>query len=1159
MKNVFCNQGFCAATPMKSYARHWLSTKSIGVQSGMLFITKRKHWMQHSGNISKTIMKVMKLTTFFLTVALLNVSAKGVSQTITFSGKSVGLKKVFTAIEEQTGMVIFYNNGLLEHAMPVTLTARNMKLTDFLEKALREGALSYEITNKMIVITEKSKTSFSRGITSSYQTLVSGTIFAADNNTPLPGASIKIKGTAIGTNTDNNGKFSIKATPGQVLIVSYIGYLDQEIIVKEGGLAINVILEQKKEALGEVVVVAYGTQRKETVTGAISAISTKEIKQSPAANLAVNLAGRLPGLTTVQNSGEPGQDVTNLYLRGQRTLNGQAPLIMVDGVPRDLTYIDPNEVESVTILKDASSTAMFGVRGANGVILVTTRRGTSEKPQISFSSETGIQQFNRLPDPVHSWELAEMTNQAWMNDGQPAYSRFSEQAIEHYRKQDRPDIYPDNDWLGMLSRKNTMQQRFNLNVSGRSKAMRYFVNVGHLSQNGLWKTDQKDYNASSSLKRYNFRSNIDVDLNKTLTAFLNVAGYMEQANAPNPDRSSAQLLYYTYIYPATMPGPLTPDGQVLTTQSESNPPWAFINRSGYTQEKRTNVTASYGMEQKLDFITQGLSAKIMASFDVRTIYNIDARQSFQQWIMDVVPDENGVEQPVYSRRDQQENTPLDMSDRARFFSYFNVQGFLNYSRSFGDHAVTGLLLYQQDNQTQAGDRLPYRVMGIANRITYGFKNKYFAEFNGGYNGSEQFASHNRFGFFPSFSASWVISKEKFLQNNPLIHFLKIRGSYGKVGNDRLGGARFLYLDNINLGGGGYNQSLYNGQRINEALIGNSALRWEVSRKTNVGIEFGLFNQLDFVLDVFKEKTDNMLINRQQIPKILGLSGTPPVNMGIVDNHGYEIEVKYRKRFNKDLSLLVNANYNYAANKLIFNDEPMRSETFAYRYRQQGYPIGQQFGYLTDGFWNSAEDIAASGLTYQVGAGQPRPGDLKYIDVNKDKVIDEKDMAPILYSPVPQHTFGGAISVNYRNFDFSLLFQGVSNVSKTYTGNGIFEIAGGANVFYDIHRNAWTPERAANGQKITYPALGSSMNSNHVANQFFIWDASYLRLKNFEIGYSLSTKAIARMKLQQLRVYANALNPITWDRMPTKAYDPEISWVLAYPIQRVFNFGINVIF
>lgn len=978
-----------------------------------------------------------------------------------------------------------------------------------------------------------------------------------DGARPIGGVSVRVKGTNIGTSTDQDGRFQIEAEVGQTLVFTIVGYLSMERLVTSSG-DVDVTLAEDLSDIDEVVVVGYGTQKKETVTGAISSIQTKEIKQSPASNLAISLAGKLPGLTVTQSAGEPGREGVNLYLRGLRTLNGQSPLILVDGVPRELTYIDPNEVESVTILKDASSTAVFGVKGANGVILVTTKRGVNEKPQISLSVENALQQFNRIPNPVNAFEYVTMANQARLNDGRSLL--YSDEAIQHYLKQDRPDLYPDNDWMSMMVNKRTNQSRANLNISGKAKSTAYFVNVGALHQDGLWKVKQDEYDASSSLKRYNFRSNVDINLNKTLSAFLNVGGYLEMLNKPNPNADNLMLLYSTYTYPRIMPGPLTPDGEVVGhSGTDSNPPWGIINKSGYSQEKRVNVMATYGMEQSLSSITKGLSAKLMASFDTRTIYKLNASQTFQQYIMEIEKDEEGNDTPVYHRRDQVENTPLSLSSNSDFLSYLNIQGSVKYEKSLNNHDLTGLVLFQQEEQILQGQRLPFRVIGAVSRLTYGFNNKYFAEFNAGYNGSEQFARENRFGFFPSISGSWIVSREKFLENNQMLSFLKFRGSYGVVGNDRLGGSRFLYLDDVKLAEGGIVSALYAGQIIEESKIGNPDIKWEVSKKMNFGLEVGLFNQFDIIADFYTEKTDNMLINRQQFSQILGLSGLPPLNIGVVENYGFEIELKHTKAFTNNFSILSKVNLNYAKNKLIFNDEPRRPETYAYPYQQQGYSIGQQFGYLTDGFWKNQEEIDNSGLVYQVGTGQPRVGDLKYIDVNNDGKISEEDISPVLYSSIPEFTFGGALSVNYKSFDVSFLLQGVSRVSRPYTGNGIFEVGQGNSVFFDIHRNAWTAEREENGEKITWPALGSSTNSNHIQNEFFIWDASYLRLKSFEVGYTLPNRIVSKMRMQNLRVYATALNPLTWDKFPTKEYDPELSWALAYPIQRVFNFGVNVIF
>lgn len=1099
------------------------------------------------------LLLIMRLIMVLLTTCFLQVSASTFGQRITLSEKNATLEKVLHKIALQANIKVVYADNFLQQARAVTVKLNDRPLADALDEVFKNQVLDYELKENTIIIKQKDVSLLDKVLAIFKNIDIEGTV--TDNaGLPLPGASVKIKGTDKGTVTNSKGEFHLQnVDEHSELEVSYIGFKTQILKVDNKTEFKIVLLSTEGEGLDEVVVVAFGTQKKETVTGAIASISTREIKQSPAANLAVTLAGRLPGLTTIQTSGEPGRDITQLFLRGMRSLNGQSPLILVDGIPRDLTYIDPNEVSDVTILKDASATAMFGVRGANGVILVTTRRGTSEVPEISFSSEYGIQQFNRTPDPVNAAELAELTNQAYKNSGlAPVYT---DEVIQHYRNQDKPGLYPDNDWVGMLTNKSTKQQRHNLNVNGSGKAVSYFVNAGYLFQDGLWKTNQKDYDVNSSLKRYNFRSNIDLQLNKNLKAFLNLGGYLENLNAPNPDVSTYQLLYYTYVNPANALGPLTPDGEIVVPNMSKHPPYGFINRSGYIQEKRTNITASYGMEHKLDFLTPGLAAKMMVSFDARTIYSLNARQTFQRWLPEIDPN---TEEISYRRLPGYENNPLSLSTTASYLSYFNLQGFINYNRTFKDHAVTGLLLYQQDERIEPNDRLPYRIMGLSSRLTYGFKNRYFFEFNAGYNGSEQFMSGNRFGFFPSVSAGWVISNEKFFEKFTAINSLKIRGSYGKVGNDRLGSRRFLFLDDIKRVGSVYSGSIGQGTSITEAYIGNPNIQWEITHKANLGLEIGLFKSLNLNLDVFSEKVDNMLINRRMVSSILGMSGLPALNIGKMENKGFEAELKYQKQLSKDWSLLSSINFNYAKNNVIYTDEPIKPEGFAYRYYEQGFSYGQNFGLKTNGFWNSNEEITASNLEYRIGLGSPRQGDLKYIDQNNDGIIDEKDVVPIGNSIIPQYTFGAAFSVRFKSFDFSFLFQGMSKVDKFYGGGlGISEYADATNVFFDIHKNAWTPERQADGSKITYPALANGVNTNTYRNDYFTWDASFIRLKNFEVGYFIPNSK--NWGVQNFRVYVNAQNPITWDRLKTKSVDPEVNDAGSYPMQRIINMGVNVVF
>ncbi|HLT42229.1 MAG TPA: SusC/RagA family TonB-linked outer membrane protein, partial [Sphingobacteriaceae bacterium] len=549
----------------------------------------------------------------------------------------------------------------------------------------------------------------------------------------------------------------------------------------------------------------------------------------------------------------------------------------------------------------------------------------------------------------------------------------------------------------------------------------------------------------------------------------------------------------------------------------------------------------------------------MMSFDTKTLYQLNASRNYETWTQIIDPnlqDEDGRDQ-VYYTKIGGENTPLSMSSGSTFESFSNFQFMVNYNRLFsGKHQVTGLLMAQQEQRIRPGDRLPFNLRGVSSRVTYGYHNLYFAEFNAGYNGSEQFAKGKRYGFFPSVSASWVASNEAFMQDISFMDLLKFRGSYGQVGNDRLGSKRFLYLDDIQRVGGGYSPSLGVGATISESYIGNPDIKWEIADKFNIGLEIGLLQQFNLTVDVFKEKRSNVLISRGMVPMLTGIVGDvrPPVNIGIVENKGYEIELKYNKQFANSLSLFSNINFNRAKNKVVFMDEPILSEDYAYRYRQTGYSIGQHFGYIVDGYFNSPEEIS-SYMPYEIGRS-PRPGDFKYRDVNGDGKINDRDMAPIGHSVIPEYTYGAAFGVSYKGFSISALFQGVANVSTYLSDIGVYET-------YDFRErmlHAWTPERYAAGEEILYPALSTGLSSSNNNNSFYLENTSFVRLKNAEVGYEFSTANwMSFLKAQSFRVYVNGMNLFTWDKMRTKDYDPEISNSFTYPVYRVFNAGVNIIF
>lgn len=1007
-------------------------------------------------------------------------------------------------------------------------------------------------------------------------TLVTGTV--VDNaGLPLIGVNV-VENTMNGTVTDLDGKFSIRIAPHSELHISYIGYVTQT-IKAENKKDLRIVLLENSELLEEVVVVGYGSQKKVSVTGAVASIQTKDLKQSSSANLSSALAGRLPGLTAIQSSGQPGRDDVSLYLRGSSTVNGSNPLIMIDGVPRDnIGTLDPNEIASVSVLKDASATAVFGVRGANGVIMITTRRGEAGKQELSVTADYSLQSFITRPDRIHSWEFAALRNQAARNSGVPEDNLpFTDYMIEKYKSGEDPIFYPDRDPYDSMFRKWAPQSRVNVNLNGGTDKLQYFVNAAYLGQGGQFKTESEDklgYDPSFKMHRYNFRANLDYKIAGNLKASLNVATYIQKMYSPqlrrlysgSMDGMVTDMLHMTWATPPTDPGPLTADGygvpadQVIAQSGISDRNiYGDLNRRGYRQETSTNLNTSFTLDWGLDFITKGLSTKVMLAYDSKANTAMDGVRELDMY--GVVVARNAGEKNYYKEVRVNQNNTIDLSKSMSTNYYLNMQYSLNYARQFKKHDVSGMFLLQRDNwQNWAGD-LPYNMLGISARATYAYDTRYLFEANVGYNGSEQFAKGKRFGFFPAFSGGWVVSNEEFLANNTLITNLKLRASYGKVGNDKLGGTRFLYISNISQAGG-YIPSLGRGQQIVQGKLGNPDLSWEIAYKQNYGVDLQLFKDLSLSADYFIEKREGVLISRGMVPELQGvaLGDLPKVNMGKIDNKGFELELTYNKRINKDWGFTVKGNYAYNKNTQKFMDEAMLSDDYAYRYRNTGYSIGQNFGYLIDysngnGYINSQEELDDLPV-YQIG--NPRIGDFKYRDLNEDGYINDKDKAPINYSDVPRVTYGFSASLNYKQFDFSVLFSGIAKASRFYGGYGVWEYSL-VGFYSGYHLNAWTPERFQNGEKISYPALGTAQGTSQTPNSFFIFDRSFLRMKNIELGYSLPDGALKSLGIRNVRFYVNGNNLLTWKKMPVNTIDPEQAAALSYPVTKMVNFGLNVVF
>ena len=1012
---------------------------------------------------------------------------------------------------------------------------------------------------------------------------------------PIPGATIVEKGTSNGVISNSDGMYEIKIQKNQeaTLVYSFVGMSTREIRVAEKTI-INVTLSETAFDIEQVVVVGYGSQKKISVTGAISTVESKDMVHSSSASLANALAGRLSGLTSIQSGGgQPGRDDATMYLRGASTTNGKTPLILIDGVPRDnIRTLDANEVASVSILKDASATAVFGVRGANGVILITTKRGSEGKAELSMSAEQSFTSFTREPERLHSVEYMNLRNEALANDGlttaytpeviakyanplaglDPTASDYAEKAaIRQY-------IYCDNDYYRMYISRYAPQTRINMNIKGGTDKVSYFVNAAYLHQGGNLNTEPKSvlgYDPSSKMDRYNFRANLDYKITKSLKAFLNIGSYIEQVNMPcagtmySDDTAwmMSDLIYQAQTILPITPGPTTiagfgvPSGKIVDPDYLDRSAFEIINRRGYRNEIRSNLNSSFGLDWDLSkLVTKGLSVKGIISYDAKSTSAEQGAKTEQLYTANV---DYNTDQLSYALSRSSESL-LSITKGVDSKYSINMQGSINYHRTFQKHDVSGMVLAQRDYWETTSGEIPYNVLGVSGRAVYNYDDRYFGEFNMGYNGSEQFAPGKRFGFFPAASVGWLITNENFLKDHKILNSLKLRASYGKVGSDQIGNSRFLYQDNITVGTGTLG-SLGNGKAISQGLLGNPNVSWEVALKQNYGFDFRILKDLSGSFDYFIENRSDILITRGTVPILQGvsLSYIPKVNMGKVDNHGYEIELNYNKSVSKDLFVSVKGNFGYNKNTVKFYDEAIYDETYAYRYRTTGYSLGQAWGYRIDysngnGYFNSQEELNEYLSTTTYGFGSPRVGDFKYLDLNKDGVVNDKDKAPIGYSNIPRINYGLTLSSNYKAFDFTIFFQGVGKYSTNYRAQGVYENTK-LGTYFEYQRSAWTAERYANGEKITYPALSTQSTTNHTANSFFIMNRSFTRIKNIELGYTLPKAALSVLGISKMRVYCSAQNLFTWDKLQMKHLDPENDNSMGYPVTKMLNFGLNVTF
>lgn len=1110
-----------------------------------IFISKILCLPRHG--IRKTVL-LMNLSVFLLLITMFQVLAVGtVAQTITLSEKNIPLAQVLDKITSQSGFYFLYDDESIQNEEVISIEMKEVSLDNALDRLFASTRLQYTKKGKTIVIkpslAKPQKTAPTRN-QETQDKIISGQVLDEHGNA-VEGVTVLVKGTTSAATTNDEGRYQIHVpSGGNILVFSNIGFETMELAIEDQSTW-NVTLHSAISSLDEVVVVGMNIrQTKRSLTGAMSQIETKELKQSPVANLNNALAGRLPGLISVQSTGEPGNDQSNLYIRGIGTYGSNtAPLIVVDGLPRgqgSFSQIDPNEVESVSILKDASSSALYGIQGANGVIVVTTKRGAAnQKTAIDFTGQFSSAQPIRLPEYMDLYNSALYYNENDINTG--LSPRFHESALESIREGTEPYLYPDVNWLDEILRDQANQSQYNVNISGSSDHVRYFASGSYLNQGTLLNHGdvfKANYGLSPKFDRYNFRSNIDINATKRLDVQIDLAGRLEQRAGPSSGFGhvfSAISLLPRFAMPLFNPDGSLGNGSEVLHPYEPNP-YGQVTQGGYYQDFTNVLYGTLSAKHDLDFITDGLSIQSYFSFENNNRKHTARTQNFDSfWYRGNDQHHNPVYQQfrVFSRLSTSGWSSIERSN------YVDVR--LTYDKQFGKSDVTAQLLGNRTLRV-LNDELPYAYQGISSRLVYGYDKKLFLEANLGYNGSENFPPDKRYGFFPSFSMAWIATNEAFMSGQNIIEYLKLRGSYGIVGNDNIGGQRWLYITDFGPGGGyPFGNSFNWASGYDESRVGNSYITWEQAIKSNVGFEASFFQDdiLNVNIDVFHERRTNILTTPGTVPDYIGISNLAPRNSGEVVNRGIDGEVRLNKRWG-DFGFFTNLNLTYAKNKILKNDQP----TPAHPYQDlRGYSIGYELGYEAIGFFESEEDIANSPV--QRFSSSVLPGYLKYVDQNGDGVVDSYDRVPIRIFNIPELMGGVSLGINYKQFDVSMLFNGALGGTILRQPRDLDP----------IQLERWTPENKLNAKAV----VASNAENNKVTSTFYLESTDYLKLRNMEMGFVFPTRWTNFVKVASGRLFINGQNLLVFDRLKIKDRDPE-TWggaAIPYPVQRVFNIGLNV--
>lgn len=1114
------------------------------------------------------VVRVSLILIFITSTQLYAIETRSQPVIVNLSKQEMTLTSFIREVEAQTKYLFIYNKSEIDLDATIVIKSKMDEIEDVLTQALSSQHISYKISDNYITLKKEDKIDLTEQ--DQRQSQVKGKIIDV-NGQPLIGVTVMIKGTSSGVITDIDGYYIINASPGETLVFSYLGFKTQEIVIPSS-LTVDVVMEEDVQSLDEVVVVGMGTQRKASVIGSISSVSVDELK-TPARSLTNALAGRMAGVVAVQRSGEPGYDNSDFWIRGISTFgDNRTPLVLIDGVERKdaMANLDPEEIESVSILKDAAATAVYGVRAANGVVLITTRKGVaSTKPSIDLRMEYGVSRLTRVPQLLDGVDYMKLYNEA------AGHEVYSAERIEQTMLGTDPYLYPNVNWLDEIYKDQSQNGIISLNVSGGGQVARYFVSFGALTESGNYHDNpQNDYSSNVKLDRYNFRTNVDVSLSRSTMLDIELGGYIVDSHYPGVP--NARLFDRAYLanpinIPVRYPYGTNQDGSTRyvwagTGSATVENPAERLMGSGFTTEYRNQLLGQVRLTQDIgklvDFL-QGLSTNVAFSFDAYNQTNIERHKKDSYYLANGRNPETGELELVETYiGDEYLGYGRSLSSNRAI----ELKAQLNYDRQFEDKHRIGLMAmyYQRDyrdgNAGSAINSLPYRKQGVAFRSTYSFLDRYFAEFNLGYNGSENFPKGQRFGIFPAGALGYLISEEEFWKDSNLstiLNVLKLKGSVGLVGSESLpGGERYAYLTLVGEGFGGYgfgwDRVGYSGTGENRMGVMN--LTWERGLKSNIGFQSEFFDsKLSLEVDYFHEKRTDILVQRNSLPGIVGISSNPLANLGEMQNQGVDGTIEFRQNFGQVYTRLY-GNATFTKNKVLFQDEPDWKYTYQNRTEKR---FQQQFGLIALGYFEDQEEIDASP---RQTFGPVRPGDVKYLDVNGDGVIDSYDEVAIGYSDIPELLYGFGFQVAYKGIDLAMFFRGQSRVSYMLEGEGFVPFKEGGdrgNLFVEA-LDRWTEDNPR--QDAFYPRLSiGSTDNNYRRSTKWQYDGSFLRLADLEIGYNLPKKWVEPLHMKGLRIYFHGSNMALFS--PFKMWDPEIGKGRgdAYPLQRKMNFGLRVNF